>query len=357
MRFRGLPADTARLARTIPFDYELGASEEFFVFDLSDEPDVVSVTATLRYVTDHAYFFVQADRQIPESTMETIGSDFEEVVYPAVTEAFGNEWTPGVDSDPRMTILHADLPGLGGYFASANEFPASIVPFSNEREMLILNIDILSAPGDPYNTLAAHELQHMIHWQADFGEESWVNEGLSQVAAGLVAGGIGSVAAYLASPDTGLLDWPELGQTAASYAASQLFFSYLLDQYGGHENAAAILAEPLDGVQGIQRYLDGFSVEFVDVFANWLAATSIDDDSGIYAHIGAATAAVSREFVDSLGASNGTVSQFGAANVVHLRRRRDRSAPCTDTGRAVLLVERRRRDRYDDDEGVRPLER
>ena len=296
----------------MPFEYRMGEAEEFQVFDLSGDPDVVSVIATLRHVTDHAYFFVQTDRPTSESTLETIGSDFETLVYPTVTQAFGHEWTPGVDSDPRMTILHVDLQGAGGYFSGSDEFPASVVPLSNQREMLILDAGILSAPDAAYNALVAHELQHLIHWQADFGEESWVNEGLSQIAAGLVGSGTGSVDLYLDSPDTGLLDWPELGESAVHYAASQLFFSYLLDQYGGRENAALLLAEPLDGVPGVQRYLDGFSVEFVDVFANWLAATFIDDESGSFAHLGVDTSGVSREFIDSLGAGDGSVSQFGA---------------------------------------------
>ena len=43
------------------------------------------------------------------SALEAIGSDFEDRVYPLVTAAFGREWSPGVDSDPRIAILHANL--------------------------------------------------------------------------------------------------------------------------------------------------------------------------------------------------------------------------------------------------------
>ena len=270
------------------------------------------MTATLRHVTEQAYFFVEEDTPVSDATLQTIGSDFESVVYPAVTGAFGHEWSPGIDSDPRITILHVDLDGAGGYFSGSDEFPRAVAPNSNEREMITLDVNILSAPGVAYNALAAHELQHMVHWNADVGEDSWVNEGLSQVAAELAGGGSSLLGLYLDSPDVGLVDWPEIGQSAVHYAASELFFTYLLDQYGGRDNAARLLAEPLDGIEGVQSYLDGFDADFEDVFANWLAATYLDDESGSYAHLGADTSGVSRVFIDSPGADDGAVSQFGA---------------------------------------------
>ena len=45
---------------------------------------------------------------------------------------------------------------------------------------------------------------------ADRKEDSWVNEGLSEVAAGLVGGGYNTVDLFLNSPDTQLTFWPEL---------------------------------------------------------------------------------------------------------------------------------------------------
>jgi hypothetical protein len=311
VRYRGLAPDAPRLARTAPFDYEIGDADEFRVFDLAGEPSVATVTATLRHVTEHAYFFVEEGTPVAAATLQTIGSDFESLVYPAVTEAFGHEWSPGVDSDARMTILHVDLDGAGGYFAGSNEFPAAVATNSNEREMITLDAGMLNTPGVAYNALAAHELQHMVHWNADVGEDSWVNEGLSQVAADLAGGGSGLLSLYLASPDVGLVDWPEIGQSAVHYAASQLFFGYLLDQYGGRENVAALVSEPLDGIAGVQRYLDGFDADYDGVFADWLAATYLNEESGTYAHLGVSTAAINRQSIAS-GDGEGSVSQFGA---------------------------------------------
>lgn len=312
VRYRGLSPDTPRLARTVPFDYAIGDAVEFRVFDLGGEPGVDTVTATLRYVTEHAYFFVEEGTPVSDTALQTIGSDFESVVYPAVTGAFGKEWSPGVDSDPRITILHVDLDGAGGYFSGSDEFQKAVAPDSNEREMITLDAGILSSPGAPYNALAAHELQHLVHWNADVSEDSWVNEGLSQVAAELVGGGSDWLDLYLESPDVGLVDWPEIGESAIHYAASELFFSYLLDRYGGRENARQLLDEPLDGIAGVQRYLDGFDADFEDVFADWLAASYLDEESGTYAHLGASTAAINRQPIAAPGDGEGSVSQLGA---------------------------------------------
>ena len=85
--------------------------------------------------------------------MEQIGDDFESIVYPTVARLFGSEWTPGVDSDPRITILHADLGG-GRLLQRRRRVPgAALRRRSNEREMLYIDSENLGAPGVAYNAL------------------------------------------------------------------------------------------------------------------------------------------------------------------------------------------------------------
>ncbi|MGH2727625.1 MAG: hypothetical protein ACRDKS_11710, partial [Actinomycetota bacterium] len=103
-----MPADSARLAREAPYGYQVGDHEEFHVLELSG-PSVRTIGASVRHITDHAYFFVQDGTSVSQGTLEAIGSDFENIVHPTVRRRFGSEWTPGVDSDPRITILHATL--------------------------------------------------------------------------------------------------------------------------------------------------------------------------------------------------------------------------------------------------------
>ena len=66
------------------------------------------------------------------------------------------------------------------------EFPRHTHPHSNEREMLFMDGEAFRPGSDEYMKVLAHELQHAIHWAHDQGEDSWVNEGLSEVATELV---------------------------------------------------------------------------------------------------------------------------------------------------------------------------
>lgn len=272
---------------------------------------MITISATVRLITEHAYFFVQDGAQFSESDLETIGADFEKAVYPTVTAAFGREWTPGVDSDPRITILHADLSGAAGYFSGGDEFPRIIEPESNEREMLYVDSGALSSPGAPYNGLVGHELQHLIHWHADDDEDSWVNEGLSQVAAELISEGA-AVDLFLASPDTQLTYWPAIEDSAVHYAAAELFMRYLLGRTGGRESASALLGQQADGIAGVEGYLAPFGLSFGDVFADWVVANYLDEEEGRYAHQGIEARVTPKTTIRQPGDGEGSVHQFAA---------------------------------------------
>ena len=309
-RYRGVPPDAPRLARDAPFGYQVGDRDDFQVLDLTG-PSVRTVGATVRQITDHAYFFVEEGIPVSDGTLARIGSDFETIVYPTVHSRFGSEWTPGVDSDPRISIFHGHLNGAGGYFSGGDEFPAAVSARSNGREAVFLDSEVLGAPGAHYNALLAHELQHLVHWHADPSEDSWVNEGLSQISAEEVGGGHDWLSTFLATPDTQLTFWPPYESAAIHYAAAELFISYLLDHYGGRQNAAALLAQQADGIRGVQAYLDGFGKQFTDVFADWVVANYLDLDSGPYSHpsIDARTGA---ETGIGTGPGEGDVSQWAA---------------------------------------------
>ena len=309
-RYRGVPPDAPRLARDAPFGYQVGDRDDFQVLDLTG-PSVRTVGATVRQITDHAYFFVEEGIPVSDGTLGRIGSDFETIVYPTVHSRFGSEWTPGVDSDPRISIFHGHLNGAGGYFSGGDEFPAAVSARSNGREAVFLDSEVLGAPGAHYNALLAHELQHLVHWHADPSEDSWVNEGLSQISAEEVGGGHDWLSTFLATPDTQLTFWPPYESAAIHYAAAELFISYLLDHYGGRQNAAALLAQQADGIRGVQAYLDGFGKQFTDVFADWVIANYLDLDSGPYSHpsIDARTGA---ETGIGTGPGEGDVSQWAA---------------------------------------------
>ncbi len=313
LRFRGLGPDAERLARNSPFGYAVGDREQFYVLDPTT-PEIKTISATVRQISDHAYFFVEDGTEYPNQALESIASDFDSVVYPKVTSEFGTEWTPGVDSDPRISLVHARLNGLGGYFSGSDEYPLTIVPRSNAREAVYLDTSVLDSPGPAYNSLVAHELQHLVHWNADPNEDSWVNEGLSEVAAEEASGSgaSGGVEAFLLKPDTQLTFWPDLEDSSVHYAASQLFFGYLLDHYGGRERAKELLAKQADSIDGVDDYLAGFGTTFDKVFADWVIANYVDAPSGPYSHdnLNSTTKVVTS--ISRPGSGDGEVGQFAA---------------------------------------------
>jgi hypothetical protein len=313
-RFRGYPRNGPAVASTTPFDYQLGATETFKLLGLDQNAHQYHVNATLRAITDHAYFFVADDASYSQPGLDQITSDFESIVWPKVTAAFGFPWTPGVDGDPRITILHAALQGAGGYVSGEDEYPVAAVPIGNQREMLYIDQGALATPGTPYNALVAHELQHLVHFYADHSEDAWVNEGLSQVS-WEIAGGAPNVQAFLDAPDTQLNFWPAAGDTAVHYAASELFFSYLLDHYGGRENAKALLAEQGNGINGVNEYLAQYDTNFDNVFTDFVVANLLDQPSGPYSHdnFDGKTTVVT----NAAAAGSGQVSQY-ATDYLHL---------------------------------------
>jgi immune inhibitor A len=298
------------IAHTQPPSYAEGDRQTFNALDpLTPAPRTID--ATLSLITPHAYFYFQDGRNVSDDDLAKAGREFEEDVYPTVTRYFGSEWSPGVDSDPHITLLHADLSGVGGLFSDQDEYPKAVSPTSNEREMVYLG----SGPNSSgYNGLVAHELQHLVHWNADPTEEAWVNEGLSELAAEIVGGGQGQTGAALASPDTQLNAWEPLGgNNIPHYGMSHLFFRYLLDRYGGWENAGQLLKEPADGIAGIDAYLAPFGTTFQDVFADWVIANYLDDPAGgRYSQPNMEAHATPTVTLDNYQDGEGDVHQFAA---------------------------------------------
>jgi immune inhibitor A len=313
-RLSGLEGAVPTQLNADPPDYTVGQRQDFTVlrlapFGASETPPATdTVTAVLRLITPHAYFYVEDGMSVYDSELEAAGRNFEEEVYPLITEAFGHERSPGIDGAPRITILLALFRNIGGYFFAPDEYPRTVAPLSNERQMVYLG-PMLGLPGTVAHTaLLAHEFQHLLHFNADEDEDVWVNEGLSEVAAGLISGGSSYGATFLAQPDTQLNAWSTDAYVARHYGASDLFFRYLAKRLGGPEALGRLAATPEDGIAGIRAFLEredaGFSFE--ELFADWLVANYL----GEYEEL-TATAAPAALIVEPREEST-DVHQFGA---------------------------------------------
>jgi hypothetical protein len=217
---------------------------------------------------------------VDPAALRAAAETFEQRTYPTVREFFGSEWTPGVDCDPRLFILHVGgLGGVAGYYASKDEFPKAVRPDSNEAEMFYVNLDAVRVGSDFYHGVLAHEFQHMIHWYNDRNEETWLNEGASELAAflsGYDAGGFES--AFLARPDTQLNTWGTQEEgNAEHYGAALLFMEYFLERFG-EEATRRLVAHPENGLEAVDAVLRerGAGEDADAFFLEWVAANFLD---------------------------------------------------------------------------------
>jgi len=285
LRFR--PQDdspASRLAATSSPAAAVGEQREFFVSNLIDGT-VRTVTATLKVVSEHAYWYVDDNATVPIEDMKVSAQTFEERVHPAVVGTFGDIRSPGVDGDPRLIVLHTRLVGAAGYYSSKDGFTRQVHPHSNLSEIIYVDTRQLPPGTDVYMGVLAHELQHAVHWNQDVGEESWVNEGLSEVAAELAGYPTQFLDAFLRRPETQLNWWPDRPRiTPPHYGASLLFFSYLARRYGGVDGLGQLVKQQLDGAEGVDAYLSRYGTSFEALFQDWVVANYLDADEGPYSY-------------------------------------------------------------------------
>jgi len=284
--FHLAPEDIPRVVNPQPVSYSPGRRDTFWLIDLIGL-EIYQRPFELKLVTPHAYWYVEENQSVRLQDLVQSAAVFEDTIYPRLTSAFGQEWSPGVDNDPHLNILNGALKGAAGYYSSGDEYPKAVSPYSNEREIIYVNMAAYPVNSTNYLEVLAHEFQHAIHWRADPSEETWVNEGLSEFAATIAGYAPSSIYRFLNSGPTSVLHWPlsDAG-IQASYGGASLFMHYLIEHYGDPTNIKPLLEQPDDGIAGIEAYLSarGHSADFADVFGNWMAANILDLDSGPYSY-------------------------------------------------------------------------
>lgn len=280
--------DIPVVVNATPPSRAIGDLETFWVHDTSTERNV-QITARLVYSTPVVYAWVEDGEEYDHDALAQSIDRFSGLIYPRVVNTFGSEWNPGVDNDPRLHILHTAQtgPSVAGYFYSADEYSRLANPFSNEKEMFYINLDILQWGGGwlQYETILAHEFQHMIHWNIDRGEETWLGEGLSEFAqevAGYDAD-TGFARSFAVNPDLQLNAWsPETGTNAPHYGAAYLFVAYLAQRFG-QDFLTTLIGEPANGFYGIDAAFAaaGLDAKADDVFADWVVANWAQDPNAL----------------------------------------------------------------------------
>ncbi|MBN2006353.1 MAG: immune inhibitor A [Anaerolineae bacterium] len=331
IRLLDVPSDTPTTMHTINPDYPVGTRRLFNVSNV-DNDEQFEIYAILVYKTEHVYMWVEEGARVDESKLKKAADLFEEHTYPTNREFFGSEWKPGVDNDPHLSILHARNLGntVAGYFSSPDSYVRAVRPDSNETEMFYINIDNVTIGDDFYNGVLAHEFQHMIHWNNDRNETTWLNEGCSELAMelnrrahpeGNYSVG-GSEYAYLRRPDTQLTSWPEgvAGDASPNYGAAYLFMSYFLDRFG-EDATKALVSHNENGMDSVDVILAedlSLSITHADLFADWVVSNLLDNTSFAEGQYGYTSIDVGRPRLDAtyrIGnapvTNRTTVNQYG----------------------------------------------
>jgi len=268
--------------------YAIGAEKQFWVTNV-DTNENFKIDATLRYVGENIYFWIQDEVQFKEIELRDVAKKFDQQYIPTNRAFFGSEWNPGVDGDPRIYVLYAGDLGynLAGYFSSADELHPDAHPYSNAHEMFLINSDNVDLGEEYLHGTMAHEFQHMIHWYQDKNEETWMNEGFSMLAEhvnGLDAGGFDYEFAY--EPDLQLTDWGEdVGLNGPHYGSAYLFMVYFLDRFG-EDATKALVAEKENGLASVTKVMSDLNLlnpstgkpyTGIEVFRDWTAANILQN--------------------------------------------------------------------------------
>lgn len=278
--------------------YELNDQEVFNIDPKYEYLGRNEISATLRKISEKAYWYISDEywKDLSLSAqasfltkLNELASEFDNKIYPTETNFWGSEYNPGIDNDPRITVLLTELiPEAGGFVDTGNEYKKEQVPESNEREMVFLNT--LSIENNKAKIFLAHEFQHLISFNQkvilnNVSDDLWLNEARSEYTSRLL--GYDDIfessnlrrrlRAFVQTPSDPLGEWKN---QSPDYGAITLFINYLADQYG-EKILVDSLKSAKTGIESINEALrlNGFSENFSEVFSNWVVANFLNNDS------------------------------------------------------------------------------
>ncbi len=238
--------------------------------------------ARLIRVSDVSYTWVEAEADHQDAYLANLAARFDEEVYKPSQWLYGFENSEGFDQDPRVHLLFATKLGkVLGYFNSSTTVSKAVLPLSNEKDLLFLNLDYIGDEERDLDVLA-HELQHLIHWFHDPSERGFLNEGLSELAPPLLFAKmndrlVNNIAAYAHDPNLQLNSWSlEDNASMRHYGAGGAFALYLTETFGP-QILSQIVHEPLPGIGGLTQLLTdrGCPFTFDDLYADFVVANLV----------------------------------------------------------------------------------
>jgi immune inhibitor A len=281
---RFAPRTNAPASPKTPPARHVGEEESFWLGN-QDTVSYSHIRARLVYLTPHVYMYVEDGQAFNQTALQLSANTFEQQIYPADLSLAGSTGSVGVDGDAHITVLNAVGMGtnVGGYFSAQDEYPTSLNPYSNRRDMLYMNLDSEIPGTADYAGTLANEFQQLLNWHEHPLTQDWMNEGIALLAQHVNTYAVNGVdQALLKAPDTQLNDWSSDPSLVAAHAgAGYLFVDYFAEHYGGYGVLKELLQDPAPPPTNFDDVLakHGYTDRFLDVWRKWLVANFVADPS------------------------------------------------------------------------------
>ncbi|REJ21658.1 MAG: hypothetical protein C6W54_17505 [Bacillaceae bacterium] len=283
---------------------KVGDTKTFWVHDFTTNEDK-QISAKLLYSGTKANVWVY-DNQITEADAQKLGQEFDQKIYPLITQNFASE--SDVDGNGKIHILCYDIQdgfaGFGGYIAGYF-YGGDLhdIPYSNKSEIFYIDTYPLMGTGTEKDVSAAyetlvHEFQHMVNFNQNVFIENgsqmdtWLDEALSMAAEHIYTGKPLTNYIYYYNISTSitnghsLLYWNYYGDTLSNYSLSYLFGQYVRIQANqGNKIFKEILTDTHNDYKAVEnvakKYINS-SLTFGELMTNFRSALLLKKDTGKY---------------------------------------------------------------------------
>ncbi len=288
--------------RSVPENPQLGDTWDWYIWDLGGFPTATLKPCTIRGVGENVFVVVDddewnvdgmnqaaVDRIVDHFDNQSVGYFPDQGIWDLNTSHFGMP-PNNLDGQDKIFLLYYRFNiSSDGFFWIFDQYPDGTQQWaSNEADVIYMATDNGDPGGDYMLAVTAHEFQHLIHFNSDQNEESWVDEGMGELAMWLF-GNPDSITGFYTNTDNNLTEWTGAW---ADYIKTYLWTLYTYEQYGGQPTIWDVCHNPLNGMEGYRTSLENVGypdVNMGDVFGNWSVANFLDDTTigdGRYGYTG-----------------------------------------------------------------------
>jgi len=277
--------------RSVPEDPQLGDTWDWYIWDLTGMPVANLKPCTIRGMGDNVFVVVDddewnvagmdqdaVDRIVDHFDNQSVGNFPDQGIWDLNTSHFGDP-PNNLDGQERIFLLYYRFNiAADGFFWVFDQYPDGSQQWaSNEADVIYMATDNGEPDGNYMMAVMAHEFEHLIHFNTDQNEESWVDEGLAELAMWLF-GNPDTISGFNTNTDNRLTNWTGAW---ADYIKTYLWTLYMYEKYGGQSLIYDVCHNPLNSMEGYRTSLEnlGGAPDMGNIFGDWCMANYLHDSS------------------------------------------------------------------------------